>query len=83
MYCFQERSKKLDSWFADWWLDMAYLEYRDRLPVWSSPGFAYPVTKFANEAEQLKYAAKIVAGALDYKNLLDKQLLPPGKDKSS
>jgi hypothetical protein len=28
----------MDSWFADWWLDMAYLEYRERLPVWSSPG---------------------------------------------
>ncbi len=72
----------MDSWFADWWLDMAYLEYRDRLPVWSSPGFAYPVTNFANETGQLKYAAKIVTGALDYKDLLDKQLLAPGIDNN-
>ena len=36
------------------------------------------MAKFSNEGEQLKYAAKIVGGALDYKNLLDKQLLPPG-----
>jgi carnitine O-acetyltransferase len=61
---------------------MAYLEYRDRLPVWSSPGFAYPVTNFANETGQLKYAAKIVTGALDYKDLLDKQLLAPGIDNN-
>jgi hypothetical protein len=41
-------------------------------------GFAYPIAKFSNEDDQLNYAAKIVSGALDYKNLLDKQLLPPG-----
>ena len=69
----------MDSWFSDWWLDMAYLEYRERLPVWSSPGFAYPIAKFAGLEDQLKYASKIVAGALDYKQLLDKQELPPGR----
>ncbi len=41
-------------------------------------GFAYPIAKFSSEGDQLNYAAKIVGGALDYKNLLDKQLLPPG-----
>ena len=58
---------------------MAYLEYRERLPVWSSPGFSYPIAKFSGVQDQLEYAANIVAGALDYKQLLDKQELAPGK----
>jgi Choline/Carnitine o-acyltransferase len=58
---------------------MAYLEYRERLPVWSSPGIPFPPAKFSGEADQLKYAAKVVSGALDYKIRLDKQILPPGK----
>lgn len=34
--------------FADWWLDMAYLEYRDPLCVWSSPGLVLPHFDFGN-----------------------------------
>ena len=58
---------------------MAYLEYRDRLPVWSSPGIPFPAAKFSGEADQLRYASKVVSGALDYKVQLDQQLLPPGE----
>ena len=31
---------------------MAYLEYRERLPVWSSPGIPFPPAKFSGEADQ-------------------------------
>jgi hypothetical protein len=47
-----DRSRKLENWFNDWWLDMAYLEYRERLPVWSSPGIPFPAVQITGEADQ-------------------------------
>ena len=67
----ERRDQKLN-WFADWWLEMAYLAYRDPVPVWSSPGFAFPHKTFQNKEQQLEYAAKLIVGVLDFKTLLDK-----------
>ena len=55
----------------EWWLELAYLGYRDSVCVWSSPGFVWPNQKFHNTEEQLDFTAKIIRGALDYKTLLD------------
>ena len=56
---------------------MAYLAYRDPLPVYSNPGIALPPQHFANsEVKWLQYAAKFVDAAIDYKCRLDSGTIP-------
>jgi len=72
----EERAQKTENWFSDWWLDMAYLAYRDPVIVWSSPGIVWPTQKFEDEKAMVRFAAKAVAGALDYKISVDNQAIP-------
>jgi hypothetical protein len=68
-----DRSRKLENWFNDWWLDMAYLEYRERLPVWSSPGIPFPAVQISGEADQgsifliIRFGRKIF-GQISFQN---------------
>jgi len=71
----EERATKTENWFSDWWLDMAYLAYRDPVIVWSSPGIVWPTQTFQDKGEMIKFAAKAVAGALDYKIAVDNQTI--------
>jgi len=71
----QRKEEKLN-WFADWWLEMAYLAYRDPVVVWSSPGFAFPHIAFNDREHQLSFTAKLLVGILDFKTMLDQQTLP-------
>ena len=51
--------------------------------VWSSPGAVFPQQNFKSEDDQLDYAARMVAGFMDFKLILDRQCLPVdymGKD---
>jgi len=72
----EERALKTENWFSDWWLDMAYLGYRDPVIVWSSPGIVWPNQAFQDKAEMVKFAARAIAGALDYKISIDNQTIP-------
>ncbi|XP_058062571.1 carnitine O-acetyltransferase-like [Anopheles bellator] len=67
----RERATKMDSWLADWWLQSAYMEYRDPVIVYSSPGLVFPRANYRTLDEQLAYAAKMVSVALAYKALID------------
>ncbi|KAK9510571.1 hypothetical protein O3M35_005320 [Rhynocoris fuscipes] len=78
-----EKAQKEDNWLKNWWLNTAYLEYRNPVVVYSSPGLVFPYQKFNSDKERLEYAAKLVAGALDYKSLIDDDKIPlemMGKD---
>ena len=56
---------------------MAYLGYRDPLPVWSSPGIIMPPQHFDHSAEKwLAFAAKFVQAAMDFKHQLDLGRIP-------
>lgn len=67
----EERAANRKNWLSDWWLQSAYLEYRDPVIIYSSPGLVFPQLKYRSVDEQLKYAAKIVGGALLYKRMID------------
>jgi len=71
-----ERAKTKENWMSEWWVDTAYFQFRSPVVVWSSPGLVFPLQDFQTEAEQLQYAAKLIAGAVDYKNLIDKDAMP-------
>lgn len=68
----EERAVSKKNWLSDWWLQSAYLEYRDPVIIYSSPGLVFPQLKYSNVDDQLKYAAKIVSGALLYKRMIDR-----------
>lgn len=68
----EKRAEKHTNWLEEWWLNTAYLEYRDPVVVFSSPGLVFPFRIFNNKHEQLQYAAKTLLAALDYKELIDK-----------
>ncbi|KAF2348592.1 Acyltransferase ChoActase/COT/CPT, partial [Trinorchestia longiramus] len=67
-----QRAASKDNWMSEWWLDSAYLQFRMPVVVWSSPGLVFPLVQFTNTQQQLNYAASLIAGALDYKTLLDR-----------
>lgn len=44
--------------------------------VWSSPGIVWPRRDFNAVEDQLDYAARVVAGLIDFKKIIDVQVLP-------
>ncbi|XP_046961406.1 carnitine O-acetyltransferase-like isoform X1 [Vanessa cardui] len=72
----EKRAEQHLNWLEDWWLNTAYLEYRDPVVVFSSPGLVFPFRKFNNQQDQLNYAAKTLLAALDYKDLIDNDKIP-------
>jgi carnitine O-acetyltransferase len=78
-----EKAEETDNWLAYWWLQSAYLGYRDPVVVYSSPGLVYPFQNFSNQEQQLNYTAKLISGALSYKSVVDSGKMPldmMGKD---
>jgi len=67
----QKKGSAEDNWLTNWWLDVAYLSYRLPVVVHSNPGLIFPKQNFNSVEEQLIYAAKLIAGSLQYKALID------------
>lgn len=59
----EERAASKENWLSDptsnWWLNCAYLQYRDPVVVWSSPGLVYPKRTFTSFNDQINYAAQM------------------------
>lgn len=71
------RYKRMDNWLDQWWLESAYLDVRMPLPVHSSPASVFPRQTFNSEDDCLLFAAKLTAAVLEFKDLVDRQVLPP------
>lgn len=60
----EKRATQTENWLSDpksnWWLNCAYLQYRDPVVVWSSPGIVMPKRKFETMEERLKYAGQVI-----------------------
>lgn len=67
----EKRAQEYDNWLETWWLHAAYLEFRSPVVVYSNPGLVFPFQKFETRQDQLRYAAKTLLAALDYKQLID------------
>uniref|UniRef100_A0A672LQ18 Carnitine O-acetyltransferase-like n=1 Tax=Sinocyclocheilus grahami TaxID=75366 RepID=A0A672LQ18_SINGR len=72
----EQRAKKMENWLSDWWLQTAYLDYRMPVVVHSSPGVVLPRMEFSDRQGQMRYAAKLIAGVLDFKSMIDNETLP-------
>uniref|UniRef100_A0A8D0BKZ1 Choline O-acetyltransferase n=1 Tax=Salvator merianae TaxID=96440 RepID=A0A8D0BKZ1_SALMN len=71
-----ERREKTENWVLNYWLDDMYLNNRLALPVNSSPAVIFAHQQFHDVSEQLRFAANLISGVLDYKALLDTHAVP-------
>lgn len=60
-----------ENWAYRFWQEDMYLANRVPLPVWSNPGLVFPTQRFLSDEQQLRFAARLVAGVLDYKAIID------------
>ncbi|TGZ73878.1 hypothetical protein CRM22_001266 [Opisthorchis felineus] len=71
------------NWVTDWWLDDMYLMNPLPLPINSSPGMVFPRHSFISSRQQLRFAAQLISGILDYKTILDTRSLPIDRARHS
>ncbi|XP_039278604.1 carnitine O-acetyltransferase isoform X2 [Nilaparvata lugens] len=62
-----KRAETKDNWLADWWLKVAYMEFRSPVVYFSSPGLVFPKTEFRNADDRIRYASQLVAAAVNFK----------------
>ncbi|KAK7895819.1 hypothetical protein WMY93_021144 [Mugilogobius chulae] len=72
----EQRAKKTENWLSEWWVQVAYLDYRLPVVVHSSPGLVLPQMSFKDKHGQILFAAKLIAGVLDFKIMIDNETLP-------
>ncbi|KAK7813612.1 hypothetical protein U0070_000662 [Myodes glareolus] len=72
----ERRAKKMENWLSEWWLKTAYLQYRQPVVICSSPGVMLPKQDFVDLQGQLRFAAKLIEGVLDFKSMIDNETLP-------
>ncbi|XP_061587601.1 carnitine O-acetyltransferase-like [Cololabis saira] len=72
----EERARSTDNWLSDWWVQVAYLDYRLPVVVHSSPGLVLPRMDFSDVEGQMRFAAKLITGVLDFKTMIDNESLP-------
>uniref|UniRef100_A0A3Q1HD65 Carnitine O-acetyltransferase a n=1 Tax=Acanthochromis polyacanthus TaxID=80966 RepID=A0A3Q1HD65_9TELE len=72
----EKRAGKTENWLSAWWVQVAYLEYRLPVVVHSSPGLVLPRMNFNDKSGQIRFAAKLIAGVLDFKTMIDNETLP-------
>ncbi|KAK9400488.1 choline O-acetyltransferase [Crotalus adamanteus] len=71
-----ERHEQMENWVLQYWLDDMYLNNRSALPINSSPAIIFARQQFQETDDQLRFAANLISGVLDYKALLDSHALP-------
>ncbi|XP_065420118.1 carnitine O-acetyltransferase-like isoform X2 [Chrysemys picta bellii] len=71
----ERRAARMENWLSDWWVQSAYLESRLPLAVHSSPAVVLPKQDYSDWRGQLRFAAKLIAGVLDFKAKIDQQAL--------
>ncbi|KAM7369394.1 hypothetical protein PAMP_013666 [Pampus punctatissimus] len=72
----ESRAGNTENWLSQWWVEVAYLDYRLPVVVHSSPGLVLPRMNFHNKQGQIRFAAKLIAGVLDFKTMIDNETLP-------
>uniref|UniRef100_A0A7N6A718 Choline/carnitine acyltransferase domain-containing protein n=1 Tax=Anabas testudineus TaxID=64144 RepID=A0A7N6A718_ANATE len=63
----ERRARHTKNWISDWWVQWAYLESRQPLPVHSNPAISLPRRDYNDWRSQLVFASKLIAAVLDFK----------------
>ncbi|XP_066597269.1 carnitine O-acetyltransferase-like isoform X2 [Prorops nasuta] len=65
-----EKFKNTDNWMTEWWINKAYLGYRNPVIVHSSPGTIGPQMNFREPYSFITNAARIVIAISEYDKLV-------------
>ncbi|XP_011479036.1 carnitine O-acetyltransferase isoform X2 [Oryzias latipes] len=63
----ERRARLTKNWITDWWVQWAYLESRQPLPVHSNPAISLPRRDYNDWRSQLVFASKLIAAVLDFR----------------
>ncbi|KAM4576640.1 carnitine O-acetyltransferase-like [Odontesthes bonariensis] len=72
----ERQARKTENWLSEWWMQSAYLDCRMPVAVYTSPGVVLPRMHFEDRQGQMRFAAKLIAGVLDFKKMIDSETLP-------
>uniref|UniRef100_A0A672ZL15 Carnitine O-acetyltransferase n=1 Tax=Sphaeramia orbicularis TaxID=375764 RepID=A0A672ZL15_9TELE len=72
----ERRARKTENWLSEWWMQSAYLDCRMPVAVYTSPGVVLPRMHFHDRQGQMRFAAKLIAGVLEFKKMIDNENLP-------
>ncbi|XP_037548342.1 carnitine O-acetyltransferase [Nematolebias whitei] len=72
----EKRASMTENWLSQWWVQVAYLDFRMPVVVHSSPGLVLPQMDFRDQQGQIRFAAKLISGVLDFKAMIDNETLP-------
>ncbi|XP_077456951.1 carnitine O-acetyltransferase [Stigmatopora argus] len=72
----ERRARKTENWLSEWWVQSAYLDCRMPVAVYTSPGVVLPRMHFQDRQGQMRFAAKLIAGVLEFKKMIDSDTLP-------
>ncbi|XP_029016060.1 carnitine O-acetyltransferase-like isoform X1 [Betta splendens] len=72
----ERRARKTENWLSEWWMQTAYLDCRMPVAVYTSPGVVLPRMHFQDRQGQMRFAAKLIAGVLEFKKMIDTKTLP-------
>ncbi|CAN7982113.1 unnamed protein product, partial [Ixodes pacificus] len=65
------------NWVSIRWIEEKFLRHRDPLLFKFSRSVSLPKQKIETKESMIRYAAGLVAGTMDFKHLIDRQLLKP------
>lgn len=71
----ERRASKMENWLTEWWQQTQFLESRLPLAVHASPAVVLPKQDYNTWRGQLRFAAKLIAGMLDFKAKVDRHTL--------
>uniref|UniRef100_A0A8C1N037 Carnitine O-acetyltransferase n=1 Tax=Cyprinus carpio TaxID=7962 RepID=A0A8C1N037_CYPCA len=72
----ERRARKTENWLSDWWMQWSYLDSRMPVAMYTSPGVVLPKMHLQDRQGQMRFAAKLIAGVLDFKSMIDSHTLP-------
>ncbi|XP_063720663.1 carnitine O-acetyltransferase-like isoform X2 [Symsagittifera roscoffensis] len=58
----EERAQKSPNWLADWWLNAAYLSFRESVVINVSPAFVFRLPPFPNVHSWIECATQLACG---------------------
>uniref|UniRef100_A0A3Q3WW76 Choline/carnitine acyltransferase domain-containing protein n=1 Tax=Mola mola TaxID=94237 RepID=A0A3Q3WW76_MOLML len=72
----ERRARHTRNWISPLWVQWAYLEGRQPLPVHSNPAISLPRRDYNGWRSQLVFASKLIAAVLDFKAKINTGQLP-------
>uniref|UniRef100_A0A8C5C9Q2 Choline/carnitine acyltransferase domain-containing protein n=1 Tax=Gadus morhua TaxID=8049 RepID=A0A8C5C9Q2_GADMO len=72
----ERRARKTENWLSEWWMQSAYLDCRMPVAVYTSPGVVLPRMQYRDRQGQMRFAAKLITGILQFKKMIDSDTLP-------